>query len=143
MYPAAAPAKEVKIRRQRHFGITARAARVEEWKYLKKLEIARATPGLSPKDLAELVEKAFQATKSERHSDRELAAFDETAPVSRSPRPSDTSAEVEMAAMRGLGTVRWLIEWLLAKTNLRGRRARREMVVAVFLQMALGRGRPR
>lgn len=142
MYPAAAPAKEVKSRRQRHFGITARSARVEEWKYLKKLEIARATPGLSQKDLAELVEKAFEATKSERHSDRELAAFDETAPVSRSPRPSETCAEVEMAAMRGLGTVRWLIEWLLAKTNLRGRRARREMVVAVFLQMALGRGRP-
>ena len=69
MYPSSAPVEEVKIRRQRHFGITARSARVEEWKYLKKLEIARATPGLSQKDLAELVEKAFEATKSERHSD--------------------------------------------------------------------------
>jgi hypothetical protein len=101
MYPAAAPAKEVKNRRQRHSGITARSARVEEWKYLKKLEIARATPGLSKKDLDELVEKAFQAAKSERHSDRELAAFDETTPVSGSPRPSETARRLRWRPCAG------------------------------------------
>lgn len=76
------------------------------------------------------------------HAEAILDQLDETEPTSSSPRPCDQREEAEIAAVRWLGPIRWLVERLMTRMGSRGPSPCLGMVAAVFLQMAFSRVRP-
>jgi len=123
-------------------GFTRRPLRVAEWTHLKGLEIKRRSPELTPAEVQEKAERALQELYESPHSEAILEQLEQTAPTSSSPRPSEHREEIEIAAVRWLAPIRWLIDRLMTRVGSRGPAPCRAMVVAVFVQMAFSRGRP-
>lgn len=142
MYVGDEPKEVVKPRRRYMPGLTARPMRVAEWKHLKKLELKEQDPGLTPEQLDRAAEKAYDDLDKQPDRDEALRIFAETAPVSRSIRPSDTIPDIEMAGMRRLSWIRGLERVLQSRKSRRGYAANLSLACALFLQMALGRERP-
>lgn len=138
------PDEDSVLKPRRGFGIgfTARDLRVREWKYHKRKQLRREHRNWSAAQIEKAADEAFEEHRRQSYGAEEMRFFEETAPVSRSRRPSDTKADVEVAAMRWLGIIRWLILVLRARTIRRGFTGKKCLVLAIFLQMAFGRERP-
>lgn len=127
-------------------GLAPRSKRVREWQYLKRIELQEeARKGgkeLSPQGLQRAVEKAWDEFLADQSSSAVLKQFEATAPTSQAPNSSQVNREVEIAACLRHPVLRWLSDLMLGKTNARGFKARRKLVLAVFLRMAFSFGRP-
>jgi hypothetical protein len=128
--------------KQRWPGITMRPKRVREWLYLKAVELRKAHPELTLAEAALLAKEELDELTKEAASPGLLKQFAATAPSSESIRPSEVREEVEIAAVRWLAPMRWLLSYLTTRTGRRGPKAGRALVASLFLQMAFARGRP-
>jgi hypothetical protein len=142
MYVGDEPREVIKPRRRYMPGVTARPMRVAEWKHLKKLELKEQDPSLTPSQLDRAAEKAYEELDKQDDRDEALRIFGETAPVSRSVRPSDTIPDVETAAKHRLPWTRGLEQVLEFRKSRRGFAANLQLPRALFFQMAMGPERP-
>jgi hypothetical protein len=142
MYSGEETKTVVKPDRRRLPGISDRSKRVAEFKHLVKMGLREKDPGLSSVELDAAADEAYGEFRKQPDHLEALRIFDETAPVSRSVRPSETIPDVEMAAMRWLPWSRGIELVLGWKKNRRGYAAKKTLAIAIFLQMAFGRERP-
>jgi hypothetical protein len=123
-------------------GLTMRSQRVREFVVLKAIELRRADPDLTEAEAEELASAELDRLAERPNAKEIFRQFDDFAPTSTAPDRAKIDDDVELAASLWHAPVRWLKGILGAQTNRRGFAANREMVIAAFFQMALGKCRP-
>src|SRR5262249_39562747 len=116
--------------------------RVREYLFLATREARRKDPTLSIEEARERASQRLHALANAANARTIIQELDATAPTSRTPKRERLDDYVEIAAALRNPVLRWLCDWMLERTNERGPRPDRSMVLAVFFHMAFALGRP-